>query len=157
YTAVMGAKEGDDCPAVAPYPQYTLDCTSNEAGHAANTGIMYSDIRYKTGEPPKLCRTRPKAVTDGLSKTFLYGEQSWDAGYHRAWIVGRAGHYVYSGNNVRYSIHYGAREPQPGTPAVDVGGNDNSFGSKHPGGCHFSNADGSVHFFSENTAVEILQ
>jgi prepilin-type processing-associated H-X9-DG protein len=29
-----------------------------------------------------------------------------------------------------------------------------SFGSEHPGGCHFSLADGSVHFVSENIALD---
>jgi prepilin-type N-terminal cleavage/methylation domain-containing protein len=32
-----------------------------------------------------------------------------------------------------------------------------SFGSKHPGGAHFSNADGSAKFVSENTARTILR
>lgn len=149
YTAVMGAKR-------QPCPQqtgeiYTVDCAiSAQAGHAATNGIMYHDL------PNKRCRTRAKDVTDGLSKTFLLGEQSWDAGYHRAWIVGRVGHYQYAANNLAFTINTGARNPPPGSTAIDVPGNDTSFGSKHPGGAHFSHADGSVTFVSENTGIELL-
>jgi prepilin-type N-terminal cleavage/methylation domain-containing protein len=150
YTAVMGAKDSG-CPQPSS-SQYLLDCTINtSAGHVAINGIMYYDT------PTKLCRTKPKDITDGLSKTFLLGEQSWDAGFHRSWIVGRQGGIVYCGNNVRYTILTAARRPAPGSTAIQVEANDTSFGSKHPGGVHFSNADGSVKFVSENTSIEILR
>jgi prepilin-type N-terminal cleavage/methylation domain-containing protein len=150
YRAVMGAKLGD-CP-LDSGDIYTVDCDLNtSAGHVATNGIMYYDV------PGKLCRTQPKHITDGLSKTFLLGEMSWDAGGHRSWIVGREGGIVYSGANMRYSLHYGAARVQPGTGAIVVDRNDISFGSKHPGGAHFSKADGSVQFVSENTAIEVLR
>jgi prepilin-type N-terminal cleavage/methylation domain-containing protein len=150
YTAVLGAKR-KDCPQAAN-EIYTVDCgISAAAGHAATNGIMYHDT------PTKPCKTRPKDITDGLSKTFLFGEQSWDAGYHRVWIVGRQGNFFYSGNNVIYSINSAARIPQPGSPALPAAANDTSYGSKHPGGTHFANADGSVRFVSENTNIDLLQ
>jgi prepilin-type N-terminal cleavage/methylation domain-containing protein len=149
YTAVMGAKR-QPCPQLAG-EIYTIDCAiSAQAGHAATNGIMYHNLQTKP------CRTKPKDVTDGLSKTFLLGEQSWDAGYHRAWIVGRVGHYQYAANNLAFTINTGARSVPPGSSAIDVPGNDTSFGSKHPGGAHFSNADGSVKFVSENTGIALL-
>jgi hypothetical protein len=150
YTAVMGAKR-KDCPQ-ATNEIYTIDCgISAAAGHAATNGIMYHDV------PTKLCKTRPKDITDGLSKTFLLGEQSWDAGFHRVWIVGRQGSYIYSGNNVIYSLNTVARTPPNGSSALNVVANDTSYGSKHPGGAHLSNADGSVRFVSENTNIDLLQ
>lgn len=148
YTAVMGAKLGNECP----QDIYEIDCSLGDSGGGspAINGIMYFDTETR------LCRTAPRHITDGLSKTFILGEMSWDAGNHRAWIVGRQGSYCYSGNNVRYTLKTGARNPQPGSSAARVKANDNSFGSEHPGGCHFSNADGSVRFVSEDTGIEIL-
>ena len=151
YTAVMGAKRGDDCPQ-DPTEIYTYDCSiSTGASNAAINGIMYYDRKDKP------CTTRPKDVTDGLSKTFLLGEQSWDAGFHRAWIAGRQGGICYSGNNMRYTLNTAARKPPPNSSAIPVPANDTSFGSKHPGGAHFSCADGSVKFVSENTSIEVLR
>ena len=148
YTAVMGAKDDSNCPSAG---KYSLACSSASAGHIADNGIMYADGKDKP------CRTRTKDITDGLSKTFLLGEQSWEAGYHRTWIVGRQGQYVYSGNNLAYTINTGARTPPAGGFAIDVPGNDTSFGSNHPGGVHFSHADGSVQFVSENARIDILR
>ncbi|MEX0641325.1 MAG: DUF1559 domain-containing protein [Pirellulales bacterium] len=150
YTAVLGAKR-QDCPQLAN-EVYTIDCgISSSSGHAATNGIMYHDTSTKP------CRTKSKDITDGLSKTLLIGEQSWDAGYHRTWIVGRVGSFIYSGNNVFCTLNSCARTPQPGSPALDVDGQDTSFGSKHPGGAHFANADGSAKFVSEDTSIDLLQ
>jgi hypothetical protein len=153
YTAVMGAKviknpAGSECPQVAS-DRYSLDCSVSGSGFVANNGIMYVDTTTK------LCRTKPKDITDGLSKTFLIGEQSWDAGYHRLWIVGRVGGFVYSGNNLAHTLNTHLRRNAAGSIVGLV--NDVSFGSKHPGGAHFAYADCSTKFFSENTAVEVLQ
>ena len=150
YTAVMGAKR-QDCPQLAN-EIYTVDCgVSAAAGHAATNGIMFHDT------PAKPCQTSPKKVIDGMSKTFLLGELSWDAGNHRVWIVGRQGNFIYSGNNVRYTLNTAARDPQPGTPAIACEANDTSYGSKHPGGAHFANADGSTRFVSNDTPLDLLQ
>jgi prepilin-type N-terminal cleavage/methylation domain-containing protein len=149
FTAVMGAKDDSNCPSQG---KYSLLCAgSGSTGHIANNGIMYGDGADKP------CRTRIKEITDGLSKTFLFGEQSWDAGYHRTWIVGRQGNYIYSGNNLAHTINTGARKPPAGSFAIQVPANDTSFGSNHPGGVHFSHADGSVRFVTENTGLAILQ
>lgn len=150
YTAVMGAKDDSNCPPSAG--KYSLLCAgSGSTGHIANNGIMYGDGADKP------CRTRIKEIADGLSKTFLLGEQSWDTGYHRIWIVGRQGNFIYSGNNLAYTINTGARTPPAGSLAIPVPANDTSFGSNHPGGAHFSHADGSAKFVAENTELAILQ
>jgi hypothetical protein len=118
---------------------------SEAHGHAATNGIMYHDTPYKS------CRMKPKDVVDGLSKTFLLGELSWDSHSHRDWMVGRAGHYIYSGKSIHWALNTKARSDFP--PTVNLTpSNDVSFGSRHvPGGVHFSNGDGSVVFVSENT------
>ena len=49
-------------------------------------------------------------------------------------------------------------QPRSDFPAtIGFPNNDVSFGSQHPGGAHFSNADGSVQFVSENTGIDILR
>jgi prepilin-type N-terminal cleavage/methylation domain-containing protein len=152
YNAVMGAKipkSTAECPQAAG-DQYSLDCNVGSQGHAADNGIMYADSTQQ------LSRTKNKEITDGLSKTFLLGEQSWDAGYHRVWIVGSQSNFIYSGNNLAYTLNTMPRRDNV-TGAIIAKLHDVSFGSHHPGGAHFSKADGSAQFVSENTSIEILR
>jgi prepilin-type N-terminal cleavage/methylation domain-containing protein len=153
YEAVLGAKSDASpaCPQSAS-EKYTLDCLIQAArGHAATNGIMYHDT------PNKRCRTKPKDVADGLSKTFLLGELSWDSHSHRDWMVGRAGHYIYSGKNMTWALNTKARSDFPPTVSLTPG-NDVSFGSRHvAGGAHFSHGDGSVIFVNENTGIVLLR
>jgi prepilin-type N-terminal cleavage/methylation domain-containing protein len=153
YEAVLGAKRQlcTGTPAAAPASEpYTLDCTVLAArGYAATNGIMYHDSSTKRS------RTKPREITDGLSKTFLLGELSWDSYSHRSWIVGRTGSYIYSGKNMYTTLKTQPRSDFPAT--IGFPNNDVSFGSQHPGGAHFSNADGSVQFVSENTGIDILR
>ena len=158
YRAVMGAKSEQEMAAPClkdqkqpPEQIYKTDCLTTSAGNAAINGVMYYD------RPNKPARTRSKDVTDGLSNTFLIGEMSWEAGNFRTWIVGREGGICYSGSNVTYSLNMGARELEPGSTAIQVLANETSFGSKHPGGCHFSLADGSVQFVAVDASIHTLR
>jgi prepilin-type N-terminal cleavage/methylation domain-containing protein len=147
YEAVLGAKR-QNCPQPAG-EIYTIDCAISSArGHAATNGIMYHDSDTKRSQ------TKVREITDGLSKTFLLGELSWNAYSHRSWIVGRSGHYIYSGKNMFKTLRDQPRSDFPAT--IGFPNNDVSFGSLHTGGAHFSNADGSVKFVSENTGIDIL-
>lgn len=153
YQAVMGGKIADCTGTTQSSPIYTLDCAfSASGGSGAINGIMFSDTKAIP------CKTRPAHITDGLSKTFLIGELSWDAYSHRAWLVGRVSNFVYSGKNMIHTINTKRRLVSPDPPlTADAKGNDVSFGSKHPGGTHFSHADGSVVFMSENTGIDLLR
>jgi hypothetical protein len=151
YEPVMGGKIQDCSGTTQSSKVYTLDCGyTAAAGHVAINGIMFPD----TKEIP--CRTRSGQITDGLSKTFLLGELSWDAVCHRRWLVGQVSNYIYSGKNMMYSINSRPRLTLPAF-ATATPANDTSFGSKHLGGAHFSNADGSVQFFSDDTSIDILR
>jgi prepilin-type N-terminal cleavage/methylation domain-containing protein/prepilin-type processing-associated H-X9-DG protein len=104
-------------------------------------------------------RNRSKDVTDGLSKTLMLGEIHTGSG--NAWVAGaiiggtgdplKIGHITSATRaqtaikNVRNAINF---------PFTDSGvtldlDNEASFSSLHPGGAHFSLADGSVRFVSE--------
>ncbi len=101
-------------------------------------------------------------LCDGSSSTFLIGEMSWDNG--QLWNIwsrsttrgpnsGWGGSYCC--HNLKYAIH--AYDWPTAVNNGYTGVNDISFGSNHPGGCHFLLGDGSVHFLSENTQLKILQ
>jgi prepilin-type N-terminal cleavage/methylation domain-containing protein/prepilin-type processing-associated H-X9-DG protein len=104
-------------------------------------------------------KNKSKDVTDGLSKTLMLGELHTGSG--NAWVAGaiisgtgdplKIGHTSASTRaataikNVRFAINF---------PFTDSGvtqdlDNEMSFSSLHPGGAHFSLADGSVRFFSD--------
>ncbi len=100
-------------------------------------------------------------ICDGSSSTFLIGEMSWDDGqlwntWLRSTTNGSSGWGTsYCCHNLKYAIH-----AYDWPTVINNGGagvNDTSFGSNHPGGCHFLLGDGSVHFLSENTQLKILQ
>jgi hypothetical protein len=68
----------------------------------------------------------------------------------RATSGGSGNTYSYCCRNIRYAIE---------AIAADQTNDQNnvSFGSEHPGGCHFLIAGGSVHFITENMDLKILQ
>ena len=132
YLAVMGAKL-EECPPPDGHP-YTVvksdgpdsripvnGSTCGSPGGTANNGVVYI-----------YSETRFKDITDGTSKTLLYGELSAESGPIRAWMAACADgncDWVYSGKNVRYPINFATR----GNPAAN---SDVSFSSNHPGGAH---------------------
>jgi prepilin-type N-terminal cleavage/methylation domain-containing protein len=148
YYAIMGGAIG--CTTTNGYT-VTADCTSTggqQTGVVATNGMMYPHSKIK-----------PKDVTDGLSKTFMIGEVSWEINSMRAWICGSGANtnsnWGWSARNVANPINSVA----PGTPAWNgtVLLNSSSLGSQHPGGTFIGNADGSVSFVSENTEMDILR
>jgi len=147
YHAVMGAKH--TCPSPAG-DRYTVThhpaggCCECSAGGWALNGIIHAASWTPAG-----------GVRDGLSNTFLIGEFAWtDQLPIRAWFVGESdgGGWSYAGLNVAHPIN-----SFDVAPPTERRNNDRSFGSKHPGGCHFAMADGSVHFISESIELDTLK
>jgi prepilin-type N-terminal cleavage/methylation domain-containing protein len=135
YDPVMGPT-GTNMFTGQPYPRVG----DGGQGQFANTGILYMGSG-----------TRVADVSDGLSNTFLVGEQSWDDGLHMSWPRSTSGgstaEMSYCCRNLRYTLN-----------SIKSGNlNDISFGSEHPGGAQFLLGDGSVSFLSENTQLTILQ
>jgi prepilin-type N-terminal cleavage/methylation domain-containing protein len=152
YYAIMGGAIG--CTTSNGYT-VTGDCTSSggqQTGVVATNGIMFPQSKITPGD-----------ITDGLSKTFLIGEVSWEINSIRAWICG-------SGVNTNSSWGWSARNvanpinsvkagilDSAGNLLASVHLNSSSLGSQHQGGAFIGNADGSVDFVSENTEISILR
>jgi len=89
--------------------------------------------------------SKMRDVTDGLSNTYLLGENSWkDMPYRRYWIRGK---YEDSSRGTLYLISKNVQNPI--NSGVDDKWNSVAFGSMHPGGAMFSRGDGSVTFVAE--------
>jgi prepilin-type N-terminal cleavage/methylation domain-containing protein/prepilin-type processing-associated H-X9-DG protein len=151
YNAVNGASNG--CPNGTGYSVY---CSSGVTG-IANNGIMYI-WRDTASGTYRSSNTRTKDITDGLSKTFLVGEISWEYYAQRQWIVGYS-NLSYAGKNLQFPLNSIARGTWNGSAIVGTGysNNDVSFGSQHRGGAHFCFADGSATFYSESVDLKILK
>lgn len=90
-------------------------------------------------------------ITDGTSNTFLLGELSWNkANVYRSFVRGiHANLTAACAKNVVHSINL--------IPYTSGNFNDVSFGSEHPGGCHFTLADASVRFVSETVDMDVYR
>ncbi|MDR1923918.1 MAG: DUF1559 domain-containing protein [Planctomycetaceae bacterium] len=124
-----------------------------------------------------------ESVSDGTSNTFMAGEISWDGyGGHYDWARGTmgsaAGAPMVSAKGLAYNliINYGKKKSATDTISLTFklpDGTDDtqnypvrgqnlagcgvgSFGSNHPGGCHFLYTDASVHFVNESTVSDVL-
>jgi prepilin-type processing-associated H-X9-DG protein len=164
YQGVMGAKAS--CPPPAPtsaFPGNTytmfIDRRNNKtapcqsSGGEANNGTMYPQSKVQL-----------KDITDGSTHTFILGELSWDAGPQRVWMSGGGSKsaldtFIYSAKNIFWPLNTACRadanKPWKNCDAYE--NNDMSFGSLHPGGCHFAMADGSVQFVREEIALDVLK
>jgi len=170
YMGVMGASSG--CPMVTTngYPDNTytmmLDKNGNVAcgsgGGVATNGVI--TMASGGGNAYPQVNIRSKDVTDGTSHTFMIGEISWNCGPQRIWAIGSGTgpttgalySFHYTSKNVRYPLNTAYRS-EASQPPSGYENNDMSFGSLHPGGCHFALCDGSVQFVHEDIATVVLK
>jgi len=160
YAGIMGAVHRD-CPTAVvnvEYRIYPKHSAQNMCG-GANGPIAVNGMI----NPEKALSARE--VTDGLSKTMMLGEYSWELGAPRSWMVAANdttlgnGSWLYNSYNVRFPIKEAYR--QLGTNNALQNGpynnNDISLGSMHPAGCHAGMGDGSVQFLADDTSVKVLR
>jgi prepilin-type processing-associated H-X9-DG protein len=105
-------------------------------------------------------RTSLKDVTDGTSKTVMFGEKAlpssmpgnccspteWEVGMYDNRVMYREGSVARSLRNKPLTTT---------TDFVPTGAND-GFGSWHPGVCHFLFVDGAVRALSNDTSTAVL-
>ena len=112
---------------------------------------------------------RLRDVLDGTSNTIMIGESYTDPGYSKDgqsmdyWQIGspQTGTWVLGGiGGTEYSEFVGStfgRINSRRDPAVNGVIMEMSFGSWHVGGAHFTMADGSVKFISENVDLQLYR
>ena len=126
-------------------------------------GVLYFGELVRAGD-----------ITDGLSNTLTVGERSyfntnaeWSFGavwadYYRRGEptqinVGAAKNFVWPINTIENRRAFFLKDFNAPPELRKIYQNDLPFGSRHPGGAAFGLADGSVHFFSEDTDLSILR
>jgi prepilin-type processing-associated H-X9-DG protein len=121
-------------------------------------------------------------ITDGTSKTIMYGELSWAVAPQAPWLVGSTSKdntgdvpkdeytssngFVYNAKVLRWPLNARknsepdeSRIPELVTDPVNgyVPFTEESFGSNHPGGANLGMCDGSAGFVSDDTDVTVLR
>jgi len=147
YSGIAGAARNDEVLA-----QQDPIC-----GNCATDGILY--VESSTGM---------RSIEDGTSKTFLLGERTYifDDWMSGAMKSGTPAKWICSGavKNIVYPInaslqvfgYYKGDFRAPPTERKTLL-NDLHFGSLHPGGAHFSFADGHVVFLSDDIDFTVYQ
>lgn len=132
--------------------QYSYVVGDPAANGAWSTHGILTHYRDRPGSANSTNRRiRFADVTDGTSSTLMIGERAVVmpvSGHdYRSWIRGNSGG-TSASKNVTYPIN-----------STNYNGSNNfnhiSFGSEHPGGCHFALADGSVRFLTESIDMSI--
>jgi prepilin-type N-terminal cleavage/methylation domain-containing protein/prepilin-type processing-associated H-X9-DG protein len=145
------------------YTQQSCGTRAAGSGGTAINGVIFPLSNIDLGD-----------VTDGTSKTIMYGEMSWDVGPQAPWIVGSTSKdtgnafssshgVVFNTKTIRWGLNARKEREADGTEEASkvadplngyVALTEESLGSNHPGGAHVGMCDGSAFFLSEDTDVE---
>ncbi len=176
YMAILGARPGS----AAPGRDKEAGCRAPGGGRSGGTWGWPENTYYQW-----ICSTDPThsggaavngvifprnpvdfaKITDGTSKTMMYGEMSWDVLPQKPWLVGamfgigstdpnNAYGWVSNAKNIYYGINAEDGKEPPGGGDPIARWTETSLGSEHPGGTNVLLCDGSVHFLNENVSVE---
>ncbi len=138
YVAVFGPR--GQIPNSSPVVNYTTNLTSTQCD-LASQGMLFYNSKISFAK-----------VTDGLSRTLVCAELSWnDANCYRYWVRGinTANNTPASGKNLVYVMR--------STPFSTNNFNDVSFGSEHPGGAVFGMGDAAIRFLDDNVSLDVCR
>ena len=132
---------GSNCLGDPPFP-----CAQPELGDVPNDPRGGNGVIWRKGS------ASIAQVTDGLSNTFLAGEQvmgitPWDAWVHANESLGSSA----------LPLNYRPPYPNEGAPAITYWFWTYSFRSRHPGGGNFAFCDGSVRFVKDTVDLRVYQ
>jgi len=128
----------------------TAGCTSSgqtSAWFYAN-GMFFNNSATRIGD-----------VLDGTTNTFMVGETRYQSfltatsTFTATWACGMR---TVTNNAIPQNLAAARNEMNTGT-SVSLNTMTSQFGSHHPGGCHFSMADASVRFVSQDIALDVYQ
>ncbi len=123
--------------------------------HCKGSG-SYTRWHYNNGMLFANSRVTMAHVKDGASNVFLLGESNLQRG-----DITFASSYKHGVGSVPYNLA-ACLEPINSLPAATTHAGvynnvSRSFGSNHPGGCHFAMADGSVHFIPDSIDLAVYR
>jgi len=151
YSASMGSQNNNSC-SCATHNNYF----GNGPNVRADTedGSRISGVIGHVWWSAKL-----KEITDGQSKTILFGEVRPQCAWHirKGWCNINS---VYTGTGIAINFNTCEGEPGTGTGCNRFSGQwacSQGFKSQHPGGAFFAFCDGSVHFLQETINMVTYQ
>lgn len=123
--------------------------SGNNNGLDAGDGMFFRSDGGAT-IPSQL--TTFSSVTDGLSNTFMLGEDLPGLNLHCAWAAAN-----YSTGTCSIPLNNALKTGQPGYNNPGDWPNVYSFRSRHPGGAQFAKGDGSVQFVSQTIDLAVYR
>ncbi|MBX3435134.1 MAG: DUF1559 domain-containing protein [Pirellulales bacterium] len=155
---------GSTGPGCVPDGRWALE--TSHCGHVSLDGVFVPFLAVKLRE-----------ISDGTTNTLAMGERTYQIRSYFSgaffvgntnFVVGKASDpskvCVDSSKSMRWGIgtpertgYYVRSSDVPPGARKDILFNDLFWGSEHPGGAHFAYADGSAHFISDSTALNLLR
>jgi prepilin-type N-terminal cleavage/methylation domain-containing protein/prepilin-type processing-associated H-X9-DG protein len=130
-----------------------------EGGADAFATKTFSPLKLTKSMGKIVSRTALKDVTDGTSKTVMFGEKALPSRMPSgccSWDAHEVGMYDNRATWREVSVARSMRKVLTNTADYTPGDNTLGFGSWHPGVCHFLFVDGAVRGLSNDTSTAVL-
>ncbi|NQW47412.1 MAG: DUF1559 domain-containing protein [Planctomycetes bacterium] len=149
YSASIGSQNNSPCGTHANYCGWATEIRGDNGLAATTSGVIGH----------RLYSAKLREITDGTSKTLLFGEVRPKCEWHlrKGWV-----HVNASYTGTQSAINFNTCEGEPGTGSgcntfSGSWGASQGFKSKHSGGATFALCDGSVAFLAEQIDMVLYQ